>query len=302
MGFAIDKDVVEKYKKAGFIAGKALRYGAKLIKPGVSIVSVLDSVEEKIKELGGGIAFPAQISLNHVAAHYCSVDENEVFKEGDVVKLDVGAHIDGFVGDTALTVDLGDNKDLLSASRTALKEAIKVVKSGTKVSDIGSVIHNTITSFGFAPVRNLSGHGLDKFQVHSEPNVPNYNNNSNYTLKNGQVIAIEPFSSSGVGIVEEVSTATVFSLERVKPVRNPTSRRILKEIISFNGLPFTIRWFYKKYPRLLVDHAFNEFLRLGIVHDYRPLADVGKGLVAQFEHTMIVQENKALVTTMVDDD
>ncbi len=301
MGFAETEEVIKKYKKAGRIAGEALHYGKKLIKVGVSIVEVMDKVEDKIRSLGAGIAFPAQISLNHVAAHYCSVDENEVFKEGDVVKLDVGAHIDGFIGDTALTVDLGSHEELLESSKKALENAISIIKAGVSTDEIGSTIHKTIGSFGFAPVRNLSGHGLDKFEFHSEPSIPNYNTHSNFILREKQVIAIEPFSSSGAGIVSESGEATVFSMIRAKPVRNPTSRKILKEIEGLNNLPFTTRWFYRKYPKFLVDHSIREFLRLGIIQEFKPLADISKGLVAQFEHTMIVSGEKAIVTTMIDD-
>ncbi len=304
MGFAVDSETFEKYRKAGYITGTALHYGAKLIKPGVSVVEVLDKVEDKIKSLGAGLAFPAAASINHIAAHSCSVDEAEIFHEGDVIKLDIGGEIDGFIGDTALTVDLSDdkrNKDLLNASKTALMNAIKAVKVGVKTSDIGSVIHKTITSFGFSPVRNLSGHGLDKYKVHTDPSMPNYNTGSDYKLSDNQVIAIEPFASAGAGIVEEVGTPTIFMLEKAKPVRSLTARKILKEIKEMNGLPFTIRWFYKKYPKLLVNNAFAEFRRHGLVHEFPPLADISKGLIAQFEHTMIIKGDKVVVTTKVDD-
>jgi len=304
MNIELSKETIEKYKKSGLIAAKALKHGKNLVKEGNSLVYVMDEIEKKIEGLGGKIAFPAQISLNNVAAHYCSTDEKEVFKEGDVVKIDVGAHVDGFIGDCALTVYLGEDenlKRLLESSRAALENALKIVKAGIKISEIGREIQKTIVSFGFNPVRNLSGHGLEQFNLHAEPSIPNYDTSSTLALKNNTVIAIEPFSSTGIGIVGDSGTATVFSMIKSKPVRERTARKILKEIESYNGLPFAKRWFYKKYPKLLVDNAIREFLNNQIIADYKPLSDIGKGIVSQFEHTVIVRDEKSIVTTQVED-
>ena len=300
----MDKETIEKYRKAGSIAAKALNYGKGLVKEGVSLVYVMDEIEKKIISLGGEIAFPAQISLNNVAAHYCSVDEKEVFKQEDVVKIDIGSHVDGYIGDCALTVYLGESenlKKLLESSRLALENALKILRAGVKISEIGREIQKTIASFGFYPVRNLSGHGLEKFNLHAEPSIPNYDTSSNIIIKNNSVVAIEPFSSTGIGIVGDSGTASVFSMIRSKPVRNITARKILKEIESYNGLPFTTRWFYRKYSKILVDNAIKEFLNNQIISEYKPLSDIGKGIVAQFEHTAIVTDEKTIVTTMLDD-
>jgi methionyl aminopeptidase len=300
----LDAQTIEKYRKAGLIAAKALDFGRRLVKEGESLVLVMDKIEEKIKSLGGEIAFPAQISLNNVAAHYCSVDDKEVFRKGDVAKIDIGTHVEGYIGDCALTVYLGDDeniKNLLKASKSALENALKIVRVGVKISDIGREIQKTIASFGFYPVRNLSGHGLEKFNLHAEPSIPNYDTSSTLVLKNNSVIAIEPFASTGIGIVGDSGTASIFSMINSKPVRNMTARKILKEIESYNGLPFTTRWFYKKYPRILVDNAIKEFLNNQIISEYRPLSDIGKGIVAQFEHTAIVKDEKIIVTTLLED-
>src|SRR3989338_1965802 len=93
------EEVLDKYKKAGRIAADCLQYGAKQIKVGNSIKEILDDVEKKILSLGAKHAFPAQISLNSAAAHQCSsLDDNSKLKEGDLVKLDIGTHIDGYIG------------------------------------------------------------------------------------------------------------------------------------------------------------------------------------------------------------
>ena len=103
----MDDAVYEKYKLAGNIAAQARNFGVDLIKPGVSFLDVANSVESKILKSGAGLAFPVNISINEIAAHFSPRhDETLVFKKGDVVKLDVGAHIDGFIADTAVTVEV----------------------------------------------------------------------------------------------------------------------------------------------------------------------------------------------------
>ena len=205
----------QDYIKAGEIAGKARKYGVSLIKGGASWIEVADKIEKKIKELGGELAFPAQMSLNDVAAHQMP-SEDIVFKD-EVVCLDVGVHINGYVGDTACTVDLsGKNSKLVEASRKALDEALKLVKPGVEIRKIGAKIHEVITSYGFSPIRNLSGHGLDQYVIHKKPSIPNYDNGDKTKLIEGQVIAIEPFASAGSGVIYESGSANIFMLKGKK--------------------------------------------------------------------------------------
>src|SRR3989344_3011989 len=219
----------EKLIKAGKIAAEALEYGKSMIRPGVKLVDVCDEVEKKIKSLGGEMAFPVQVSMNDVAAHFCPNEDDSIVFTDQIVSLDVGVSVDGFIGDTALTVDLsGKNAELVKASKEALDNAINVVKPGVKTREIGKIIHKTITSYGFAPIRNLSGHGLGEYNIHTKPNIPNYDNGDNTLLKEGDVIAIEPFASTGSGVVYESGQGTVFVLAQKKPVRNMITRNVLK--------------------------------------------------------------------------
>ena len=166
----------DKYRKAGKIAAEALEFAKTLVKKGVSLSEVCDKTDAKIKELGGECAFPTQMSLNDTAAHFCPDDDSVKFSD-QVVSIDVGVHVDGFIGDNALSIDLsGENEDLIKASKEALDNAIKIIKPGVKLGEIGKVIQDTITSHGFSPVRNLSGHGLAEYNVHTKPNIPNYDN------------------------------------------------------------------------------------------------------------------------------
>ena len=291
------EEEIQKFKKAGKIAATARDYGASLIKIGASLLEVTEKIEKKVKELGGEFAFPPQLSLNDVAAHYCAEpDDKTVFKKGDLVKLDVGVHIDGYIGDTALTVDLGENEKLVKASRDAVNNAIKVIKPGITLGEIGKVIQESIQKYGFSPVRNLSGHGIGKYEFHGKPNIPNIDTKDTRTLKKGQVIAIEPFATPGHGVIYESGNANIFSQTNSKPVRNRTTRKILKEIENFKGLPFTTRWLTKKFNPIKVKFALRTLIKKEIITSYPPLPERTHGLVSQGEHTLIVYD-PVIVTT-----
>ncbi|MBT4804602.1 type II methionyl aminopeptidase [Candidatus Woesearchaeota archaeon] len=293
----MDEKTLQKYIDAGKIASEALHYGKSLIVKGAKVIEILDAVEEKIVELGGKPAFPAQISLNEFAAHSCSDLNDETVLSDQIIKLDVGVHLDGFIADNALTVDLsGEHSDLVKASRDALNNALKIIKPGVTLGEIGGIIHDTITNYGFAPVKNLSGHGLGEYQIHVPPSVPNFDNGNENVLKEGDVIAIEPFASTGAGIVQESSPATVFTLTNDSGVRDPISRKVLIELKKNNGLPFAKRWLEKEFGSAKTNFALRMLKRANCVEEHPPLFDQNRGMVSQAEHTVIVFE-KPVVTT-----
>jgi methionyl aminopeptidase len=293
----LSKEILDKYVKAGKIAAEALNYGKSLIISGAKVIEILDKVEEKIISLGGEIAFPAQISLNEAAAHSCSDLNDETILSDQVVKLDVGAHIEGYIADNALTVDLsGKYDDLVKASREALNAALKIIKPGIKLSEVGRVIHEKITSYGFSPVRNLSGHGLGKFMIHTSPSVPNFDNGNDNVLEENMVIAIEPFASMGAGVVQESSPATVFTLIDDAGVRDPITRNILKEIKTYRGLPFAKRWLERKFGVPKTNFALRQLITKKCLHEHPPLIDQSRGIVSQAEHSVIVKENPIIFT------
>ena len=185
---------LEKTRRAGKIAAACREWARGAIRPGVELRFVLETIESMIREAGAAPAFPAQTSRNECAAHYCSSPEDTmVYEEGDVVKVDMGVHVDGWIADTACTVDLSDggkNADLIGASADALAAAISLVEPGRPVSEIGAAVERTITKAGFEPVRNLTGHGLDRWKVHCAPQIPSYGERGGQRLEEGSVIAI----------------------------------------------------------------------------------------------------------------
>jgi methionyl aminopeptidase len=289
---------IEDWKKAGKIAAQALEYGAGLIKPGAKLLEVSELIEKKIEELGGKPAFPTQISCDHIAAHYCAEPDDTIIFDKQVACLDVGVHINGAIGDNATTVDLsGKWTDLVKASREALDNAIKICQIGTELREIGKTIHETITSYGFSPINNLSGHGLAIFNIHDKPTIPNYDNRNTATLEKGMLIAIEPFATNGMGMIYETDRANIFAVAQKKPVRNMITRKILKEIETYEGLPFTTRWLTKKFPIGSVNLALRDLLNHKIIRDYPPLPDKAKGIVSQAEHSLLIDDKVIILTT-----
>jgi len=293
---------IDKWKKSGKIAAEALEYGRGLIVKGASYREVSDKIEAKIRELGGEPAFPTQMSLNEVAAHFTVDPDQDIKLDGHLVCLDVGVHVDGCIGDTACTVDLsGNHTKLVEASREALDNAITAIESGErKLGRIGAIIDDSIQKHGFRPIRNLSGHGLAEYDVHTSPSIPNYDTGDEDELENDSVFAIEPFATDGSGIVYEVENSNIFSQVSTNPVRSAISREILREIEKYNGLPFTTRWLAKKFPLFKVNFALKEMIKAGTIRSYPALPDKNKGLVSQAEHTLYIdKDGKVEVLTRI---
>ncbi|MBW2997164.1 type II methionyl aminopeptidase [Candidatus Woesearchaeota archaeon] len=296
----MEEETLNKYLEAGKIAGQALEFGKGLVKPGVKILDIAEKIEAKIVELGGQPAFPVNISFNDTAAHYTPLPNDETVLSDQIVKLDVGVHVDGFVGgDTAATIDLsGKYSDLVKASREALNAALKVIQVGTTLGEIGKEIEDAITSLGLKPVRNLSGHGIGEWSVHNIPSIPNYDTGEKAALKEGMTIAIEPFASDGVGLIQDKGIPYIHSLSGKKPVRNIVTRQIMKKLSGYNGLPFATRWLTKDFPLFKVNFALKELNQLEILKSYPPLVERTNAMVSQAEHSVYVGD-KVIVMTKI---
>lgn len=291
------KEDIKKILLAGKIAAECLEYGRTLIKPGVKLLDVAEKVEQKIISLGALPAFPVNISMNDIAAHYTPIPDDKLIFNDEVIKLDVGAHVDGFIGDNALTIDLsGKYSELVTASRKALDNSLKVVRVGAELCEIGQVIEETILKFGFRPVKNLSGHGLGKFEQHSGINIPNYNNHDRIKLERGQLIAIEPFATDGVGLIHERGSPLIFAQILRKPVRSQITREFLNLITPCQGLPFAPRWFSSKISLPKMNFAIKDLDNLGMLHSYAPLVEKNSGIVSQAEHSVFVDDSVKITT------
>ena len=277
------------FRRAARIAKECRDWAAESIRPGVEVRSILESVEDLIRERGAQPGFPAQSSRNSVAAHYCSPPGDPLrYEEGDCVKVDIGVHVDGYVADTATTVDLsadGRWQGLIQASRDALAAAIATVEEGVPVGRIGAAIERTIMAAGYEPIRNLTGHGLGRWKVHTPPQIPNYAEHGGGSLRVGMVFAIEPFACTGRGLIREKGKAEVFMMLRPPRKAKGLDRGVLEAIHSWRGLPIARRYF-AHLDRDAVEDTIAKLARQGSLMRYPPLVEEEGVMVAQSEHTL----------------
>ena len=290
----MNDEIFEKYCDAGVLAAKILRRSAQEIRVGGSYLDLVESIEVQVEEEGAALAFPLNLSLNEDAAHdTASPGDARVFTKGDVAKLDLGVQIDGYIADTATTIDLGSNSLLLEASERALDAAIKAVRPGATAGDLGAAIQKEIECRGYRPISNLTGHGLDRYILHRPPTIPNVGVNGGVVLEEGMVFAIEPFATTGSGHVGEKTRKEIYSQVSQKPVRIPAARAILNKVKDRHGLPFARRWLNEKK----LDIALSSLVRSQVLHVYPVLSDIPGSLVSQHEHTVIVTSEGCIVTT-----
>lgn len=290
----IEDEILEKYLEAGKIAKECRDYAAGRVKAGEKILDLVVETEEKIFSMGGEIAFPLNISLNEAAAHdTASPGDERVFGAGNVVKVDLGVHIDGYIADTAVTVDLGKNDLLVEASKAALMAAIAMVRPGVKTGDIGAKVQAEIESRGYRPVANLTGHGLGRYLLHGIPTIPNVGMQGGTELEEGMVFAIEPFASTGSGMVSDASRTEIYSQISPRQIRLPSARKLMKKVAERNSLPFARHWYYEDKA----DLALAQLVKQNILRGYPVLHDIPGSLVSQAEHTVIVTDDGCIVTT-----
>jgi len=286
--------MLEDLKKASEITKKVKREAEKLLKPGESIYNIAETIEQKIIDLGGFPSFPVNISINNIAAHYTpTINDNTILKDGDVVKFDFGAQVNGYCIDTAFTVEINDNKykDLIEASRNALENVKKILRKDIEISEIGKVIENTIKSYNYNPIYNLSGHKIERYILHAGITIPNYDNKSKIKLNEG-IYAIEPFATNGVGFVKEGKPSGIYSIISDKPIRDPNVKKFFQEIYNkYKTLPFAYRWLYKEYNDKINLKLFIEYLKKnGNIYEYPILVEQSNGIVTQFETTFYIYD------------
>jgi len=290
----VKDELLDLYREAGRIARRVLSAGEGMVRPGAGVLETVEAVEAMVLSAGAGLAFPLNCSFNEAAAHDTASEGDErVFSTGDLVKLDLGVHLDGYVADTAVTIDLGDHGELVQASRAALDAAIALARPGITTGELGGAIQAAIEFHGYRPVANLTGHGLDRYLLHGPPGVPNIGHPGGMPLQEGQVVAIEPFASTGSGLVSEAARVEIFGQIAVRPTRLPSARRLLDLVRERHGMPFSRRWL--DLPKR--DVALANLVKQGIVRTYPVLHDVPGSFVSQAEHTLVILEDGCLVTT-----
>ncbi len=303
------EEKVYYYRKAGKIAYEVLHTVKDMIKPGVPVINICEAAEKLIMEKGAdGYGFPTNVSINNLAAHFSSPfgDESVIPREG-VVKFDIGVHVNGFIADTAITLVLSPElSELQKAAEEGYKAGMEIVQVGTLPSVLGKRIEETITSYGFRPIKELTGHQLGRYELHGEKRLPSVSipyDPVESTLKEGEAFALETFATTGSGSIHEVSgTKYIYMLlpKRIA-IRNPISRKIYSTIyLKYKILPFAERWLtsYDEFNQSRVRFTLRQLLTGGGAVAYPPLADEKGSYVAQHENTFIItEEGEVIVST-----
>ena len=295
----MNPEEIEKWKTAGKLARDALHFGRNLIEAEESMRNVTEEIESFVKKHGGELAFPTNLAVNNVGAHWTpSSKSSEIFCKGDVVKLDVGVHIDGYIGDNALTLEIGTTNytKMIEASREALNAAINVAVAGVNVGIIGHAVQDTIEKYGYRPIANLTGHRIKRYNLHSGVSIPSIRERGGPTLNNGDIVAIEPFVTDGAGRVGGKRNSNIYHLRQIRKVRDEKATELMKEIQDrYKGLPFAERWLHEFQDDATKN--LQKLMRAGIVSYYPVLDELGNGIVAQSEHTLLITNNGNEVLT-----
>ena len=305
--------MIESYIKSGKLASKIRNEASKMIKDGTLVIDLVKYVESEILKAGAQIAFPCNVSINEIAAHYTSPEGDEtVIKAGDLVKLDLGSMIDGYIADTAVTIiadgnidenytqdEINLHEEIVEASAAGLEAAIATVRAGVELSKIGAAVHEAISEYKLNPIYNLMGHSLEQNNLHAGISVPNYDNNDNYKLDEGQAIAIEPFATNGKGYVNDTPGYYIYSYMANKPFRMRSTQHILKFIQKNHAyVPFSGRWITDEFGVRKGNTALKQLSDAMAIYPYAPLKEKKDCFVSQKEHTVIVEKEGCTVTTI----
>jgi methionyl aminopeptidase len=292
------------YKQAGKIASEVRENTRKKYYIGSTLLQICESIEAEIRRKDAAPAFPVNVSLNDIAAHYTAEPNDQIMvKDADVLKIDIGVHVQGYIADTAVTVCYNPKYEtLVKTAENALSEAVRIAKANTKASDIGKVIENTISKQGFRPIQNLSGHSLEQYTIHAGRSIPNiWTIGSSFILVPNQAYAIEPFvtTKDGQGVVYEGKTRNIFGIISRKPTKEKEVDEFLEHTWNrFKTLPFALRWMMDKYEEKKARQSMEILIKKRNVHAYPILVEGNGKIVAQAEHTLIPSDTSINVITL----
>lgn len=294
---------IEDYKKAGKIASEVREDARKRYHVGETLLQICEHVEGFIRQKGAEPAFPCNVSLNEVAAHYTAEPNDQaIVKDGDVLKIDIGVHVNGYIADTAVTVCYNPKYDsLVNAAELALQEALKIVKAGVNASEIGKVVENVAKKMGFQPIKNLSGHSLAQYTIHAGKSIPNIRTMGIFNLLQNEAYAIEPFltTKDGTGFVHDGKVRNIFAIATRKRTGDNDADAFLDGLWNrFKTLPFALRWVVKDHDEKEAREILEFLVKKKLVRAYPILVEGSGKFVTQAEHTLIPTENGALIITL----
>lgn len=299
---ALPEETLKKYKQAGKIAREVREEMKKTVQEGMLIIDICEKAESLIRKKGGKPAFPCNVSVNEIAAHYTSpLGDKRRIPENSIVKVDIGVHVDGYIADTAATVCFSPElENLVYAAEEALEKAVEILHPGLSISRFGSTIQKTIQTRGFKPVSNLTGHLIGRYVIHAGKSLPNVFHISMSRVRVGEVYGVEPFVtfSDAAGKIRSGKEAHIFRFSKRKSLKNSYAKRLLGYIQeNFKTLPFTERWLQKCVPQDHYKTAFSELLSSRSLTSYPVFVEASGNPVAQAEHTVLIVKDGCLVLT-----
>ena len=294
---------IEDYVKAGKIAGEVRENVRQKDWIGSTLEEICEYVESEIIKRGAKCAFPVNTSLNEVAAHYTAEpNDPKTVSDSDLVKIDLGAQINGYIADTAVTVNYDPQYDsLIQAAENALQTAMSMIKVGVKSKDVGRKIQNTIMDMGFKPIANLSGHSLGQYTIHAGKTVPNMWSIGSFDFSEDEAYACEPFvtAKNGLGFVRNGKIKNIFALASRKRTKDDEADKVQEYIWNnFNMLPFALRWLLKEWEEKEARRLLDILIKKKVVKAYAILVEASGKTVAQAEHTFIPTQTGVTVTTI----
>ncbi len=298
----MDPEALESFQRSGGIIAKLRREVPDMVKPGRPVLEICEELEQRIKTLGGAPAFPVNVGINEIAAHYTSPPGDTLtIPRASLVKIDFGVHIDGYLADTAVTVVFDPHfEPMVRAADEALNNAIRAFRPGVKMSEVGRIIQTTVEKYGFKPIRNLTGHNIQRFTIHAGKSVPNVPQLNGEKAVEGEIYAIEPFVTrpNASGAVANLASAHIYRYIKTKGAKTPEAKTAIEHVHSrFSSLPFAARWLEKQFSRETTLRVMRELLENKCVGSYPVLVEETRQPVAQSEHTVLVTSDGCSVLT-----
>lgn len=295
---------LEDYIKAGKIAAEVREMARNKNWVGKTVYEVCEEIEGEIIKRGAKCAFPVNTSINEIAAHYTAEPNDPItITDSDLVKIDLGAQINGYIADTAVTVCYDAQYDgLVQTAEDALNNAMSMIRAGVKASDIGRTIESTIKQMGYKPIANLSGHSLEQYTIHAGKSIPNIWSIGGFSLSENTAYACEPFvtTQKGGGFVRNGKIKNIFALNSRKKTKDEKADKLLDFIWEkFNMLPFALRWITKELDEKEARESLDYLIKKKAVQAYPVLIEINEQRVAQAEHTFIPNENGVTITTQI---
>lgn len=297
-----DEESLAKFRLSGKILRETGEEMKLFVRENMPIIKICEKAESLIRAKGGRPAFPCNVSVNEITAHYTSPpDDDRKIPEKAVVKVDIGVHVDGYVTDTAFTCCFDpEHKRMADTAEFALRTAIENIHGEMPVGKIGGLIENAIRNRGFKPISNLTGHSVGRYLIHAGTSIPNIQQLSLAKVRTGEVFAIEPFATlpDAEGRVEDASEITIFRFIKSKSLSSPYARQLSKHIeANFRTLPFAERWLEGVVPKEKHREAFKELLRSKSLVGYPVFVEASSCPVTQAEQTVLIMANGCEVLT-----